>query len=82
VFRRITDEGFEQGLALAAVWNVDPADLPERIEIGQRYATRAAELRLSPGMPAEVMILTGEHTLFDYMLAPLRDSLNRGMREN
>jgi HlyD family secretion protein len=33
-------------------------------------------------MPAEVMILTGEHTLLDYVLAPVRDSLNRGFRKN
>ncbi|WP_189341485.1 hypothetical protein [Mesorhizobium sp. M2A.F.Ca.ET.042.01.1.1] len=40
------------------------------------------DVRLFPGMPAEVMILTGEHTLFDYMLAPVQASPTRSFRDN
>ena len=67
---RLTDERTGEPYFLAKV-KVDTADL------GKLH-----DVRLSPGMPAEVMILTGEHTLLDYMLAPVRDSLNRGFREH
>lgn len=49
---------------------VDPASL------------RSAEnIKLIAGMPAEVYIKTTERTLFDYLLAPITQSLRRGMRE-
>jgi len=67
---RFTDERTGEAYFLAKV-KVDAVEL-----------AKLHGVRLSPGMPAEVMLLTGEHTLFDYMLAPLRDSLNRGLREN
>ena len=37
---------------------------------------------LTPGMPAEVMIVTKERTMLDYLLAPLTDTFRRGMRED
>lgn len=37
---------------------------------------------LVPGMPAEVMIKTGETTVAFYALAPILDSFNRAFREN
>ncbi|MGC2855867.1 HlyD family type I secretion periplasmic adaptor subunit [Novispirillum sp. DQ9] len=37
---------------------------------------------LVPGMPAEVMIKTGESTVAVYALAPILDSFNRAFREN
>jgi HlyD family secretion protein/epimerase transport system membrane fusion protein len=40
------------------------------------------EVELTPGMPAEVLILTGERTLFDYMTRPLVDAVRRGFRES
>lgn len=67
---RLTDERTGEPYFLGKV-KVDMADL-----------AKLHDVKLSPGMPAEVMILTGEHTLLDYMLAPVRDSLNRGFREN
>ncbi|TIO79211.1 MAG: HlyD family type I secretion periplasmic adaptor subunit [Mesorhizobium sp.] len=67
---RLTDEKTGEPYFLAKV-KVDAADL------GQLH-----DIRLSPGMPAEVMILTGEHTLLDYMLAPVEASLTRTFREN
>lgn len=39
-------------------------------------------IRLIPGMPAEVMILTGERTLLDYLLRPLFDSITKSFRES
>ncbi len=41
-----------------------------------------AGLQLAPGMPAEVMIVTGERTLIDYLLRPLTDTIRRGLRES
>jgi hypothetical protein len=34
-----------------------------------------------PGMPAEVYIKTSDHTFFEYLLKPLRDSMQRAFRE-
>ena len=67
---RLTDEKTGEPYFLAKV-KVDTADLAELHDV-----------RLSPGMPAEVMILTGEHTLLDYMLAPVEASFTRTFREN
>ncbi|RWD51270.1 MAG: HlyD family type I secretion periplasmic adaptor subunit [Mesorhizobium sp.] len=67
---RLTDERTGEPYFLAKV-KVDATDLAELHDI-----------RVSPGMPAEVMILTGEHTLLDYMVAPVEASLTRSFREN
>ena len=40
-----------------------------------------AELSLQPGMPAEVMIVTGKTTAIDYLLKPIVASLGRALRE-
>lgn len=39
------------------------------------------EVALMSGMPAEVMILTGERTFLDYLLRPLYDSVRKSFRE-
>jgi HlyD family secretion protein len=39
------------------------------------------ELKLSPGMPAEAMIITGERTTFEYLIEPIRNSFRRSLRE-
>jgi HlyD family secretion protein len=44
-------------------------------------ATLPAAITLTPGMPADVMIVTGRRTLLDYLTRPLADALRRGMRE-
>ena len=38
-------------------------------------------LKLQPGMPAEVMIVTGARTPLDYLLKPIVTSLGRALRE-
>jgi HlyD family secretion protein/epimerase transport system membrane fusion protein len=48
---------------------------------GARLAALGPEIRLAPGMPAEVYITTGERTLLDYLLSPLYASLRRAFRE-
>ena len=40
-----------------------------------------SDLALVPGMPAEVMIVTGARTLLDYVLTPIVESLGRALRE-
>ena len=40
-----------------------------------------AELNLQPGMPAEVMIVTGKRTALDYLLKPIVASFGRALRE-
>ncbi len=40
-----------------------------------------ATLELLPGMPAEVMITTGERTFFEYLAKPITDAFNRSFLE-
>ena len=40
-----------------------------------------ADLELQPGMPAEVMIVTGRRTAFSYLLKPILASFGRALRE-
>ena len=50
-----------------------------------RIAMRAenlGELKLTPGMPVEAFIQTGERTLLSYLVAPLRDQLLHEYRQN
>jgi hypothetical protein len=42
----------------------------------------APDIALSPGMPADVMILTGERTLLDYLIRPFTESLTKSFRES
>lgn len=42
---------------------------------------KLAGVDLYPGMPAEVIIVTGERTPLDYLLQPLRTSFRRALRE-
>ena len=41
-----------------------------------------AHIKLYPGMPAEVYVLTKVRTTLDYMLEPILDTLRRSMRED
>lgn len=64
---RFTDERTGEAWFEAKV-EVDPASLPEGV-------------RLTAGMPAEVMIVTGERTLLAYLVEPFTDSFARSFRE-
>ena len=37
---------------------------------------------LSPGMPADVMIVNGARTVLDFLISPITDSLGRAMKED
>ncbi|MFV0332525.1 MAG: HlyD family type I secretion periplasmic adaptor subunit [Tropicimonas sp.] len=55
---------------------------PIIIETGRNYLERGEErLEIRPGMVASVDILTGERTVLDYLLKPLRKARAEAMRE-
>jgi len=51
------------------------------VEIDPGELSRLDNVKLYPGMPAEVLINTGERTLLQYLLDPIRDSFARAFRE-
>jgi len=54
-----------------------------RIEVDKDHlAEIAPDIELAPGMPADVMITTGEQTAFEYLIGPLIDTVRFGMRES
>lgn len=52
-----------------------------KIKVDQDELKRAVGIELIPGMPAEVMIKTGETTVAMYALQPILDSFHRAFRE-
>jgi HlyD family secretion protein len=53
-----------------------------RVEVDREQIYRLDKnVQLVPGMPAEVMIVTEERTLFEYLLQPFLDVFRRGLRE-
>jgi len=53
-----------------------------KIEIPQDELDRLGDLQLLPGMPAEVLIKTGERTLFEYLAAPATNAFARSLIED
>ena len=52
-----------------------------RVVVSDDEAARLGVHKLQPGMPADVMIKTGERTPLDYLVQPLRDSIMKAWRE-
>lgn len=54
-----------------------------RVEITPQglQALQSAGLTLLPGMPAEVLVNTGERTLWQYLVAPFKDTMARSLRQ-
>jgi HlyD family secretion protein len=52
-----------------------------RISLNPGEVERLGDLKLTPGMPVEAFIQTGERTLVAYLVKPLHDQLMRSMRE-
>ena len=65
----LVDEQTGASFYLARITLNDLSELPE-------------DAVLQPGMPAEVMIVTGERTALDYLVEPIRITLNRALRES
>ena len=51
------------------------------VEVPADQLARASHVRLYPGMPVEVAIITGQRTLLSYLMQPLTDSMSRSFRE-
>ena len=60
----------------------EPYFLAKVIVDADQMGALQQEVSLIAGMPADVMILTGERTVFDYLLKPFADSLRSSFREN
>jgi HlyD family secretion protein len=52
-----------------------------RVALPEEQVARLGGLRLVPGMPTEVFIRTGERTVLEYLLKPLREQIARAFRE-
>jgi HlyD family secretion protein/epimerase transport system membrane fusion protein len=53
-----------------------------RVEVDRATLTQIdSKIELIPGMPAEVLIVTGERTLVDYLIEPFLDVFRRSFRE-
>ncbi len=52
-----------------------------RIELMKRQNELGPEIKLYPGMPAEVIIVTGERSMLAYLAAPIARSFRRAFRE-
>lgn len=53
-----------------------------RVEVDPAQLAKEREVRLVPGMPAEVFIETGSRSMLSYVTKPLRDQLARAFRDN
>lgn len=53
-----------------------------KVEVDQDDLARLSDVRLIPGMPAEVMIFTGEQSLLEYVARPLAESVLKSFRDN
>ena len=67
--------------------SIDPQDgrtapyFLARINVSKGMVPDDIETRLSAGMPADVIISTGERTVADYLTSPLTDAIRKSMRE-
>lgn len=53
-----------------------------RVELSEEGVKLLADLVLIPGMPAEVLINTGNRTMFQYMTQPIRNAFARSLIED
>jgi HlyD family secretion protein len=52
-----------------------------RLRIDQGSIARDLASKLTPGMPADVLISTGQRTMLQYLVQPLTDRIATSMRE-
>ncbi len=73
-------------IAVSADRLVDPqtgvAYFRARVELPEEVAPAHIGLEITPGMQAEVLIVTGERTTLDYLLRPLERGIQRSLRED
>jgi len=59
----------------------DPYYLAKIEVFREKLEAVAPQIRLTPGLPAEVFITTEDRTVLEYLLQPLRQTLERSLRE-
>jgi membrane fusion protein, type I secretion system len=52
-----------------------------RIAMAAQELKQLGDVKLTPGMPVEAFIETGERTMMSYLIKPLHDQLMRAFRE-
>lgn len=52
-----------------------------RVRVTEAGVRTLGERKLLPGMPADVLIITGERTLLQYLMQPARDAISQSMIE-
>ncbi|MGZ8331199.1 MAG: HlyD family type I secretion periplasmic adaptor subunit [Rhodoplanes sp.] len=52
-----------------------------RISMPAEEIARLGDVKLSPGMPVEAFVHTGDRTVLSYLMKPLHDQIMRAMRE-
>ncbi len=52
-----------------------------RVIVSTQELTRMKNIKLSPGMPVDVMIITDNRTVLQYLLSPLVNSFQYAFRE-
>jgi HlyD family type I secretion membrane fusion protein len=52
-----------------------------RVTVSPEQRKLLGEVQIQPGMPAEVLILSGARTMLGYLWSPIRDSFRRAFRE-
>ena len=81
--QRMATMGQVQSVSADAV--IDPATKQPfynaRVTIDMSTLPKELQEKLTPGMPATVLISTGERTLLKYLVGPLFDAIERTMRE-
>ena len=75
-----SERGFLRTRGALHVTRDELPKLPATVE--SRLVERDELERLVPGMPADVLIVTGERTLFQYLMSPITDLLFKSMREH
>ncbi|ARP68200.1 secretion protein HlyD (plasmid) [Mesorhizobium sp. WSM1497] len=53
-----------------------------KVEVAPEDLAALREVKIVPGMPAEIMLMDGEQSVFAYLLSPILDSARRSLREN
>jgi HlyD family type I secretion membrane fusion protein len=52
-----------------------------RVAVDKDSLAKLPNVSLTPGMPAEVLVVTGERTMLDYALMPITTSLRHALTE-
>jgi HlyD family secretion protein len=52
-----------------------------RVSMPPEEVARLGEVKLTPGMPVEAFVQTGDRTMLSYLIKPLHDQLMRAFRE-